>query len=143
MLTISTGQSFRHLCHMFPQIFVRNLVTQETPTNPLRTCLKVFVPVQIKLKFGSVGFLGRGNRSTLRKSSWRKSGNQQQTQSTYCDDTGKGTQGVSLKRGVGVYLFFRNSCFRARVDTNPNLTLKQHSVKRRIDSSPDLEPAFY
>ena len=63
---------------MFPQIFVRNLVTQETPTNPLRTCLKVFVPVQIKLKFGSVGFLGRGNRSTLRKSSWRKSGNQQQ-----------------------------------------------------------------
>ena len=88
---------------------MRNLVTHETATNPLRTPLKVFVRVLIKVKFGSVGFLGRGNRSTLRKSSWRKSGNQQQTQSTYCGDTGKGTQGVSLKRGVGVYLFFKNS----------------------------------
>ena len=59
----------------FPQIFVRNLVTHETATNPLRTPLKVFVRVQIKVKFGSVGFLGRGNRSSRRKSSWRKGEN--------------------------------------------------------------------
>ena len=33
----------------------------DTATNPLRTRLKVFVRAQIKLKCGSVGFLGRGN----------------------------------------------------------------------------------
>lgn len=47
----------------------------DTATNPLRTRLKVFVRAQIKLKCGSVGFLGRGNRSTRRKSSWRKGEN--------------------------------------------------------------------
>ena len=80
---------------------MRDLVIHETRRSPLRTRLKVFVRVQIKIKFGSVGFLGRENQSTRRKSSWRKGENQQQTQPTYCGDTRKGTQGVSLKRGVG------------------------------------------
>ena len=41
---------------------------------------------------------------------------------------------VSVKRGVGVYLFQKNVFFRVRVDTNPNtyltLTLKQHSLTK-------------
>ena len=61
---------------------------------------------------------------------------------------------MSVKRGVrvGVYLFSKECCFRARVDTNanpnpnPNLTLKQHSLKKKkqqqqmIDPDPDPHP---
>ena len=53
--------------------------------------------------------------------------------------------------GVGVYLLFKECCFRvrARVDTNPNpnitliLTLKRYSIKKEIDPDPGRDPAFY
>ena len=62
--------------------------------------------------------------------------------------------GVSRTR-VGVYLLFKEYCFRARVrvDTNPKpnpsitliLTLKQYSLNKEIDPdlSPGCDPAFY
>ena len=60
--------------------------------------------------------------------------------------------GVSRTR-VGVYLLFKEYCFRVRVrvDTNPNpsitliLTLKQYSLNKEIDPDlgPGRDPAFY
>ena len=62
---------------------------------------------------------------------------------------------MSVERGagaaVGVYLLFKECCFRVRVDTNPNpnitltLTLKQYSLKKEIDPDlgPGRDPAFY
>ena len=55
--------------------------------------------------------------------------------------------------GVGVYLIFKECCFkvrvRARVDTNPNphitliLTLKPYFINKEIDPDPGRDPAFY
>ena len=55
--------------------------------------------------------------------------------------------------GVGVYLIFKECCFRVRVrvDTNPNphitliLTLKQYSLKKEMEPylGPGRDPAFY
>ena len=57
--------------------------------------------------------------------------------------------------GPGVYLLFKEYCFRVRVrvrdDTNPNpnitliLTLKQYSLNKEIDPDlgPGRDPAFY
>ena len=68
---------------------------------------------------------------------------------------------MSVKRevgaGVGVYLLFKECCFRVRVrvrvDTNPNpnpnitliLTLKQYSLKKEMEPylGPGRDPAFY
>ena len=64
--------------------------------------------------------------------------------------------GVSRTR-VGVYLLFKEYCFRVRVkvrvDTNPKpnrsitliLTLKQYSLNKELDPdlSPGCDPAFY
>ena len=62
--------------------------------------------------------------------------------------------GVS-RTWVGVYLLFKEYCFRVRVrvDTNPNpnpsitliLTLKQYSLNKEIDPDlgPGRDPAFY
>ena len=58
---------------------------------------------------------------------------------------------MSVKRGVGagvgVYLIFKECCFRVRVrvrvDTNPNITLKHYSIKKEIDPDPGRDPAFY
>ena len=44
---------------------------------------------------------------------------------------------VSVERGVGVYLVFKECCFsvrvklRVRVSVNPNPNLKQHSLKKK------------
>ena len=60
-----------------------------------------------------------------------------------------------VEAGVGVYLPFKECCFRVRVrvrvDTTPNpnitliLTLKQYSLKKEIDPDlgPGRDPAFY
>ena len=57
--------------------------------------------------------------------------------------------------GVGVYILFKECCFRVRVrvrvDTNPNpnitliLTLKQYSLKKEMEPylGPGRDPAFY
>ena len=55
--------------------------------------------------------------------------------------------------GVGVYLLFKECCFRVRVrvrvDTNPIphitliLTFKRYSIKKEIDPDPDRDHAFY
>ena len=64
---------------------------------------------------------------------------------------------MSVKRGVGagvgVYILFKECCFRVRVrvrvDTNPNpnitliLTLKRYSIKKEIDPDPGRDPVFY
>ena len=56
-----------------------------------RTHSNVAVHSEIKLEFGNVGFLRRGeNRSTRRKTSRRRAENQQQTQPTY--DAGSGNR---------------------------------------------------
>ena len=58
---------------------------------------------------------------------------------------------MSVKRGagagVGVYLIFKECCFRVRVDTNPNPNPKTLFFKKKTEIDPELgpgrDPVFY